>query len=56
MSIAAIDGSADRWSPSGDRTDMQSTRPRDFGALFLVVGMFAILLVVSLTLGSPALR
>jgi hypothetical protein len=37
-------------------TDMQSARPRDFGALVLVVGMFAILLVVSLTMGSPALR
>jgi hypothetical protein len=35
---------------------MQSTRPRDLGALILVVGMFAVLLVVSLTLGSPALR
>jgi len=37
-------------------TDMQSARPRDLGALVLVVGMFAILLVVSLTMGSPALR
>ena len=35
---------------------MQSAQPRDFGALFLVVGMFAVLLVVSLTLGSPILR
>ena len=35
---------------------MQSTQPRDFGALILVVGLFAILLVVSLALGSPAAR
>jgi hypothetical protein len=40
----------------GMGTDMQSARPRDFGALVLVVGMFAILLVVSLTMGSSALR
>jgi hypothetical protein len=37
-------------------TDMQSARPRDLGALVLVVGMLAILLVVSLTMGSPAYR
>jgi hypothetical protein len=37
-------------------TDMQSARPRDFGALVLVIGMFAILFVISLTMGSPGLR
>ena len=35
---------------------MQTARPRDIGALILVVGMFLILFVVSLTLGSPAIR
>jgi hypothetical protein len=32
---------------------MQSTRPRDLGILVLVVGMFLILFVVTLILGSP---
>ncbi len=35
---------------------MQSTQPRDLGALVLVVGMLAILFVVSLTLGHPGIR
>jgi hypothetical protein len=35
---------------------MQSAQPRDFGALVLVVGLFAMLLIVSLLLGSPAIR
>jgi hypothetical protein len=33
---------------------LQTTRPRDVGALGLVVGLFLILLVVSIMLGSPA--
>ncbi len=32
---------------------MQSAQPRDLGALALVVGVFLILFVVSLTLGAP---
>ena len=32
---------------------MQSTQPRDLGALILVVGVFLTLFVVSLLLGSP---
>lgn len=32
---------------------MQTARPRDLGALLFVVGMFLILFVVSLMLGSP---
>jgi hypothetical protein len=36
--------------------DLQSTRPRDLGALFFVVGLFAVLLLTSLTLGSPHFR
>jgi hypothetical protein len=32
---------------------MQSAQPRDLGALALVVGLFLILFIVTLTLGSP---
>lgn len=32
---------------------MQISRPRDLGPLILVVGMFLILLVVTLTVGVP---
>ncbi len=32
---------------------MQTARPRDIGALVLVVGLFLILFFVSLTVGSP---
>ncbi len=35
---------------------MQSTQPRDFGLLVLVVGLFAILLAISLILGSAPVR
>jgi hypothetical protein len=33
---------------------VQSTQPRDVAALVFVIGLFAVLLVVSLTVGSPA--
>ena len=33
---------------------MQTAQPRDIGALALVVGVFVILFVLSLVLGSPA--
>jgi hypothetical protein len=33
---------------------VQTTQPRDFGALALVVGLFVILFLVTLTLGGPA--
>jgi len=35
---------------------VQTTRPRDLGALALVIGMFVILLVISIVLGSPPVR
>jgi hypothetical protein len=35
---------------------MQSTQPRDVAALIFVIGLFAILLVVSLTIGAPTAR
>jgi hypothetical protein len=33
---------------------MQTAHPRDIGALALVVGVFLVLFVLSLMLGSPA--
>ena len=41
-------GSGHGWGPAA----MQSARPRDFGALALVVGVFLVLFVVTLALGS----
>jgi hypothetical protein len=35
---------------------VQSARPRDLGALALVVGLFLVLFVMSILLGSPAVR
>jgi hypothetical protein len=32
---------------------MQSAQPRDIGVLVLVIGMFLVLFVVTLTLGTP---
>lgn len=32
---------------------MQSAQPRDIGVLILVIGVFLILFVVTLTMGSP---
>ena len=32
---------------------MQSAQPRDFGALALVVGLFLVLFIVTLTYGTP---
>jgi hypothetical protein len=32
---------------------VQTTRPRDFSALMLVVGLFVVLFVVSILLGTP---
>lgn len=32
---------------------MQTTQPRDLGALALVIGLFLILLVVTLLVGGP---
>jgi hypothetical protein len=33
---------------------MQTTQPRDLGLLALVVGLFLILLIVTLVVGAPA--
>jgi hypothetical protein len=40
---------------AGDGT-VQSTQPRDIGLLVLVVGLFAILLAISLVFGSAPIR
>jgi hypothetical protein len=32
---------------------MQSTRPRDLGALILAIGVLLVLFIVSLSLGAP---
>jgi hypothetical protein len=32
---------------------VQSTQPRDLAALIFVIGLFAVLLVVTLTIGAP---
>ena len=32
---------------------MKSAQPRDIGVLILVIGMFLVLFVVTLTLGTP---
>jgi hypothetical protein len=32
---------------------VQSTQPRDLAALIFVIGLFAVLLIVTLTIGSP---
>ena len=32
---------------------MQSAQPRDIGVLILVIGMFLVLFIVTLTLGTP---
>jgi len=43
-------------SQAHEGMDVQSTRPRDLEALLFVVALFAVLLVTSLTLGSPHFR
>jgi hypothetical protein len=35
---------------------MQTARPRDYGVLALIIAVFLVLLVVSIALGSPAVR
>lgn len=35
---------------------MQTARPRDLGALVLVVGLFLVLFVVSIAIGAPGAR
>jgi hypothetical protein len=40
----------------GEPLSVQTARPRDLGALALVVGVFLVLFVISVALGSPAVR
>jgi hypothetical protein len=43
------------WVWKGAST-VQSARPRDMGALVLVVGLLLVLVVISVAFGSPAVR
>jgi hypothetical protein len=52
--MGPVGAPADR--PEHGELDMQSTQPRDFGALFFVVGLFAVMLLTSLALGTSHLR
>jgi len=42
--------------PNRGFSTVQSARPRDLGALALVVGVFLVLFVVSITLGTSSIR
>jgi hypothetical protein len=44
-------GLGSRWRKGS--AAVQTARPRDVGALVLVVGLFLVLLVVALAIGSP---
>jgi hypothetical protein len=48
--LESVDGHGDPALRGGDRA-MQTTQPRDLGALALVVGVFVILLIVSIVVG-----
>jgi hypothetical protein len=48
-----LDRTAGTPNITGGMLAMQSTRPRDLGALILAIGVLLVLFVVSLTLGSP---
>jgi hypothetical protein len=47
-----VDG-RDLGFPAPGEFAMQSTRPRDLGALVLAIGVLLVLFIVSLMLGSP---
>jgi hypothetical protein len=54
--VHTADGSAGipiRGSLLGEAI-VQSTQPRDLAALIFVIGLFAVLLVVTLAIGAPA--
>ncbi len=51
---AAANRSGSGSTKPGGGEIVQTARPRDIGALALVVGMLLILFVLSLTLGTPA--
>ena len=42
-----------RRSGRGSFGQMQTTRPRDLGALILAIGVLLVLFIVSLSLGAP---
>jgi hypothetical protein len=53
--MLSVTGRDRSWVWKGDAT-LQSARPRDMGALVLVVGLLLVLLVISVAFGSPAIR
>jgi hypothetical protein len=55
--VRGVIGTGDRMEPVRDGgPSVQTTRSRDLGALVLVLGVFVVLLVVSIAIGSPAVR
>jgi hypothetical protein len=46
-------GRDDRIRAAVGEAHMQSAQPRDIGVLILVIGVFLVLFVVTLTMGSP---
>ena len=51
--LAATETRIRALSSGGEGHIVQSAHPRDVGALVLVVGLFLIIFVVSLTVGTP---
>ena len=59
--LAATLSAKERQWPEGTRgreraqgRHMQTSQPRDFGVLVLVIGLFIILLLVTVLVGAPA--
>ena len=46
-------GGSTRSRAAVGEAHMQSAQPRDIGVLIMVIGMFLILFVVTLTMGAP---
>ena len=53
--VYAHNGSSGNFGPAAavGEAHMQSAQPRDIGVLVLVIGVFVVLFVVTLTMGSP---
>jgi hypothetical protein len=52
--MLALESGGDAGSSHAGKGIVQSAHPRDVAALVLVVGVFLILFVLSVTLGAPA--
>ena len=51
--MLATDRAADPVRAALGEAIMQSAQPREIGVLILVIGMFLVLFIVTLTLGTP---